>query len=285
MSKPFDAATKHLIEAFPEDWLVYAGLPTEGKISVVDADLATISLSADKVIKVEGPKPYIAHIEFQSGLEPDLDERILGYNIPIRRRHRLRVRSAVILLRPEASSPSITGRVHDVDDDGNWLDFGYKLIKTWEQPVEAVLAGGLGTLPLAPVSNVAGANLADVVRRMEERLSTQPPSKAAELETAAFILMGLRFSEEMISQLLRGVRQMEESVTYQAIIKKGQARGETIGMAHGERKLLIMAATKKLGAPGESTLAALSSISDVTKLERMFVGLDSVNSWEQLLEL
>ena len=102
MAKRFDATTKELFDRHPADWLAYAGLPVPANraaVRVVDADLSGISLSPDKVVLVDGPEPYIAHFEFQSGVDADLDLRVLVYNVLLRRRHRLPVRSVVILLR------------------------------------------------------------------------------------------------------------------------------------------------------------------------------------------
>ena len=42
--------------------------------------------------------------------------------------------------------------------------FSYQVIRVWEWPVEALLAGGLGTLPLAPLAGVGTADLPDVFR-------------------------------------------------------------------------------------------------------------------------
>ena len=39
--------------------------------------------------------------------------------------------------------------------------------------------------------------------------------------------MGLRYDEALADKLLEGVRAMEDSVTYQAIIRKGEAKGGT----------------------------------------------------------
>jgi hypothetical protein len=56
MPKPFDAATKYLIELRPGDWLAYLGLP-RAAVEVIDADLATVTASADKVLRVREPQP------------------------------------------------------------------------------------------------------------------------------------------------------------------------------------------------------------------------------------
>lgn len=51
MATPFDATTKELVRLHPEDWLVLLGLPA-APCKVIDADLATVSTEADRLIRV-----------------------------------------------------------------------------------------------------------------------------------------------------------------------------------------------------------------------------------------
>lgn len=67
MPKKFDAANRHLLDAFPADWVAFAGLPRGSAVQVVDADLSAVSASADKLIRVDATPPYIAHFEPQAG--------------------------------------------------------------------------------------------------------------------------------------------------------------------------------------------------------------------------
>jgi predicted transposase YdaD len=287
MAKAFDATTKQLVEGHPADWIVYAGLPLGESIEVVDADLSSFSFAADKVIRVGGASPYIAHFEFQSGIDLFLDIRILLYNVLLRYRHKLPVRSIVILLRPEALSPSNTGYFEDSGWPENRLEFSYKLVRIWQQPAAMALMGGLGTLPLAPISNVSTAQLPEVVRQLETRLDGESPSDARELETAAYILMGLRYSRDMIDLVLKGARQMKESVTYQAILEEGEAKGEAKGKAEGklegERNVVIRLATKKFGPPDANALFALHALTELDRIELLADRVLEAKSWDELL--
>ena len=93
-AKPFDATTKELVESGPADWVRLLGLPAD-QAKVIDADLATISTEADRVILVTAPYSYLVHLEFQSGHDgADVPERLLRYNVLLSYRHRLPVRSA-----------------------------------------------------------------------------------------------------------------------------------------------------------------------------------------------
>ena len=102
------------------------------------------------------------------------------------------------------------------------LVFRYQVLRVWQMPVESLLTGGLGLLPLAPISAVRKSDLPAVVARMKERLSRpELRAEAGRLWTATLVLMGLRYPRTMTESLLEGVRNMEESVTYQAIVRKG----------------------------------------------------------------
>lgn len=66
MSKPFDATLKHLLEKYPQDWLRLVGIPKSTPISVIDADLSTVTAAADKVLRVGERDPWLLHLELQA---------------------------------------------------------------------------------------------------------------------------------------------------------------------------------------------------------------------------
>ena len=63
MSKLFDALTRSLLEKYPADWLNQLGLIHGEPVRVVNSDLSSVTAEADKVIRVEGPQPWLVHIE------------------------------------------------------------------------------------------------------------------------------------------------------------------------------------------------------------------------------
>src|SRR6185295_16028343 len=102
------------------------------------------------------------------------DKRILRYNVLLDYDHEETVESAVILLSPSAERGRLTGRVGRWGRDGSQLlDFTYRIVRIWEHPVEEILTGPLGVLPLAPLSSVTSEELPGVIRRMEERIRTE----------------------------------------------------------------------------------------------------------------
>ena len=48
---------------------------------------------------------------------------------------------------PEADAPDQSGRYgYGSPEDDSSVDFRYRIVRLWERPVEALIAGGLGTL-------------------------------------------------------------------------------------------------------------------------------------------
>ena len=74
---------------------------------------------------------------------------------------------------------------------------------------------------------------------------------------------------------------MEESVTYQEIVEEGAVKGEL----REARKSIRLFATPTLGAPSPEVEAALDTIRELDRLERMMVCIQRVKSWEELLRV
>jgi len=171
MTKPYDATTKELLEGFPEAWMAYIGCVPAGPVETVDADLSTVTAEADKVYRVGGAQPYLVHLEIQANADQTMPRRLHRYNALLDMRHDLRVLSALVLLRPEADTKSLTG-VLDVrlPDGERVVAFHYRVIRAWQQAVEPILAGDVGTLPLAPLAAVPRPEVAKVIDRIDRRL-------------------------------------------------------------------------------------------------------------------
>jgi hypothetical protein len=275
VSKPYDATTKELIRNHPKDWLDYLGLPARS-ITITDTDLSTISAEADTVLVVDADPPYIGHFELSAKYKWDDAERFMGYNVLMGKQYDLLVRTVVFLLRPEADGPGMRGPVvRQFPDEAPYLQFHFRVVRVWEQPLESFLQGGLGMLPLAPLCDVKPEALPGVIRQMEQRIEAEAPEEAGTLWSSTYILMGLRYSREFASQLLKGVRAMKESVTYQAIQEEGEVKGE--------RKALLRVGSKRFGQPDATTLASIEAITTLERLEKLMDRLLEAESWVELL--
>jgi predicted transposase YdaD len=298
--KPYDATTKFLVEGFPADWLRFAGLGPIGRVDVIDANLSTITAEADKVLRVDGPEPWLAHVELQTSHEGHLPRRLLRYNTLLDDRHDLPTRSIVVLLRPQADGNDLSGVYRrTLPGDHQFLEFRYDVIRAWEQPVEQVLAGGLGTLPMAPVSDLAEMEPAEVIRRMKERVERELETDPGLFWSATGILMGLRFPDEETMNLLRGVRGMKESSFYQMILREGRAEGVAEGIAEGvaqgmaqgvvegqveeARRILLRQGQRRFGPVDQMTATMIASTDSIDRIEGWLDRVLEVSSWEELL--
>ena len=195
--------------------------------------------------------------------------------------HRVPVRTSLVLLRPAADGPELTGRFEQRYDNGEIYDwFRYDVVRVWRQPVEAVLDCGLTVLPLAPICDVVPDQVPGVLMAISARLEQAASAEqASTLWNATRILMGLRYEEEQVEAIIEGVtamlfgiRGIEESSVYQGILRKGEAKGgeRAKGRAEGEARESARHCSstgrKKLGPPDEETSAQIAEIHDLDRL-------------------
>jgi hypothetical protein len=166
----------------------------------------------------------------------------------------------------------------------NGYTFRYQVVRVWRLPPELLLKGGPGTLPLAPISAVTEADLPGIIREMERRLSGRPLQRQApRIWSATYILMGLRWPPGMTAALLRGVRSMKESATYQLILDEGRSEGKAEGALAEAKKLLRLTGESCFGPPDAPTEKALERVKDLARLEELMVRLPHVANWQELL--
>jgi hypothetical protein len=61
----FDVTTKELVWVDPAKCLERFAVGPPGPVDVIDSDITVSTASADQVIKVGGPRPYLVNVEFQ----------------------------------------------------------------------------------------------------------------------------------------------------------------------------------------------------------------------------
>lgn len=283
--KPFDPTLKSLVELGPDDWTILAG-QAPAPTRIIDADIATVSGAADKVLRVESKPPFLLHLEFVAGHDAkSLPVLMNKRNVLLEDRHDLLVRSVVVLLRPQADSPTLTGfRQRSFPGEPPYNSFGYQVIRVWDIPLDRLLTGGLGTLPLSPISAVTDEQLPGIISEMEKRLRHREARRLAnQLWAATYILLGLRHPPATVQALMQGVESMKESTTYQAILNEGMREGLAEGAVSEARKLLLRLGSKQLGRPSARTQAALDKINDLNRLETLIERIGTAESWHRLL--
>ena len=165
------------------------------------------------------------NLEFQSSHETDLVRTLWFRQVALDYRQNLPVLTLLILLRKEANSPRLTGLYErDMPDGRPTNRYHYQVVRLWKEDPEPYLTASVSLVPLAPLTAVNERDLPGLVRRMQDRIDGEPRTRAAMLRTAAGLLMGLRYSDELILQLFGGVQSMKESTMYQRILREGQAR-------------------------------------------------------------
>jgi hypothetical protein len=291
---PYDPTLKALVETEPESWPNFLGRP--GPTTVIDADIATVSRAADKVLHVWTNPPYLLHLEFVAGHDSaTLPRKLHVRNGLLEDRYNLLVRSGAVLLRREADSPQLTG-IYERGFPGEeaYLIFRYQIVRVWELAPKPLLTGGLCLLPLALVAAVTEGELPGIIKQIEQRLSSRRGRKLAEVVWAAsYILLGLRYSPALAAQLFRGVVSMKESSTYQAILEEGRVEGRAEGRTEGRTEGAVAEAKKVLrllgddvfGPPDSRTATALEQLDELAHLEELLKRFRTAGSWQELLGL
>lgn len=229
MAAPFDTTLKQLLDAFAADWVGWLAprldLPANTTVSPFNAELSILQLAADRVFRLNPPAVGLLHLEPQSSHDTDLPQRLHEYNVLLHR-HAEQVYSVALLLRREANSPALTGMLRRRYTGGRRYDsFRYFVVRVWELPVETLMAGGIGTLPLALLTDDAEPRLGEFVDRIDARLRTDgiPDNTRRLILTSGYILLGLRYDDEQIQSAFVRARGMRESSTYQLILREGRA--------------------------------------------------------------
>ena len=220
----FDVSAKELVWDDPAAWLERFAIGPRGPVEIIDSDITALTASADKVLKVGGLNPYLVDLEPHSYHDTSLTRTLWFRQVALDYRHDLPVLTVLVLLCKEANSPGLSGTYERQLPDG-WQTnrYNYRVVRLWQEEPEAYLTAGVNLVPLAPLTGVPESEegMRGLVRRMAERINAEPEPRAAKLWTATYLLMGLRFSEELAFHLLEGVQNMRESTTYQAILREG----------------------------------------------------------------
>jgi hypothetical protein len=291
---PRDVSAKELVWDGPAAWVDRFGIGRPGPVTVIDSDITTLTAAADKVLRVDGPEPYLVDLEPHSYHDTGLARTLWYRQVALDYRHNLPVLTVLVLLCKQANSPSLTGTYERQLPDG-WPTnrYNYHVVRLWQDDPDPYLAGGVNLVPLAPLTNVAEGDLPELMQRMAERINPEPAARAEKLWIAALFLMTLRYEPAFANQLVNGVYNMRESAMYQFILREGREEGLMEGRNEGliegrvgeAQRLLLRQGGIRFGPPDEATRAAVEAIGDLDRLERMSDRiLDmSLHDWNGLL--
>jgi hypothetical protein len=256
LAKPFDIATKQIIDADPAAWLKFLKLPC-GSAEVLNVDLST-SMEPDRLIQAHDPL-YVQNTEIFSTYKADWVERMLPYHFGARYRFKQRVKSTAVLLRPEADGPLMTGRIQDED-----FYFQFQVVRLWEVPLEDILSGPPSLLPLAVVSRVNEDDLPSLLGEIRERTQAQGTGLMDAAYSITTTLLGLTYEAGRVKELVRGVWNMPEWVLDSSIVKEamaeGEARGKAEGKAEGKEEIIEILLKQRFSTLPAGTTARLDAL-------------------------
>ena len=150
MPLEFDATLKDLVRRRPGDFSDGFHLRGSGTPAVLNVDLSLVSAATDVVLAFGDPPSSLVDLNFQSSSDGTLVERLLLYNVLLHYRYGVPVHSLLVLLRPAADRPNLTGwLLYRGQGRRGRTDFRYEVIRLWQVPARRLLRAKLGILPLA----------------------------------------------------------------------------------------------------------------------------------------
>lgn len=203
---------------------------------------------------------------------------MLVYNVLLHERYGGPVRSVALLLRRHANAPAIDGwLVRRRADGSEYLEFGYDVVRVWELSANPLLAGGLGIAPLGLLTDEAEGRLSDVLQQVAACVNAEVADvgRRDRFLAACYILMGMRYDESVLDPLFVGVQQMQESSTYQAILRKG-------GIA-AQQRTLVMLLEQKFGSLPPGLESRIRGTIDAEKLDTAILQVATIQSPTELV--
>jgi len=296
MTSHTDATSKSLVELGPSAFLYFLGHERDPSLlTLIDADLSSVSARADKVIRVDDPQPWILHLEFQATWDGGLPRRVLGYHGTLQERHGIPVASVIVLLSRRANSTGCNGELQSETPLGLPWTFRYHELRLWEMSPDRLLNGPVALLPLAPLTNVSPEQIPALVQRIAKSLAGTDQPTAEKLWQSMLNLLYLRREEKGMADILLGLKIPDTSPLLEQHIRDSRAYADKIvrqeweeaaraeGRIAEARSAVVRIATKRLGSPSEAQLRSLQSITQVDRLEGLLDRALDTKNWEELL--
>ncbi len=280
MPFPFDATLKDFATEYPADCRDIFDR-TKRPVRVLNVDLSTISAATDVALGLGQPLEEILDINFQSGPDPYLADRVEMYRAVLRHRYHVPVRSLIVLLRPQADQEHLTGK-HSYGTANNGVPSAHEVMRLWNESPDLFLRSGVGLLPLAVLcrlpDDVPPADaIAKVVREIahiaEERVSE---SEAVRILTSAYTLAGMRVRDEgELSRIFQEYGMVKHSSVWDQKLYEGELRGI--------RESILRQGKKKFGNLPDAIVVALNEIDDKDRLAAILDSVHEANNWDDLV--
>jgi hypothetical protein len=283
MAMTFDATLKDMGRDSPRGFLATFDRPPTVHVKLLNVDLSTVTMLADLILGLGEPLAEIIQLDFQSSAAAWKHADLMVYHALVFAHYRVPVHTVIILLRPEAAHSNMNGVIRYAPrPDRGSMDFSYEIVRLWERPAAELLAADLGVTPLAMLGRLPEDlsledGLTAVAGRVVERLTNEaPPDRVKKLLTDAFLLTGLRVRRDVAARIFRGVRAMQESDTYLAILDEGQEKCA--------RDDILIVGEARLGGPPESVRTQLDAVTDLSRLKRMVRCAATAADWQEIVD-
>src|SRR5258708_170660 len=208
MAKPWDDSLKKLVHADPQafvNWIVADAHFTGER----PYELKHWTLEGDALLEVKANRQdMLLQLEFQTSHDPEMDERLLRYNVLARSEHKIPVLSCVIYLLKDGEAPS-SPLSWSLPNGQKVLEFHYQSIELADlSPGDLLQSDQPGLLPLLPLTK--GGARREIVESMFSGLLA---ARKIELIPIGYTLASLAFSRENRAEqdwLLRRFHEMHD---------------------------------------------------------------------------
>ena len=157
---------------------------------------------------------------------------------------------------------------------GSKWHFPCHVIRLWELPPDQFLTA------------VNQSDVPGMLNQIFARYRAEPvPDLRDKLFLGTYVLMGLRYNAEWVESLFKRAVGMEESSTYQLLIRRGEERGINKGRALNMRGVIHEFMGQRLGPIPPELNDRLEKLSDLAQLERMRNSILTASSWEELFAI
>jgi predicted transposase YdaD len=242
--QPYDNLLESLLEGREQRLLPYF-LATVEYLETLDLEVHRTTLRVDRVYKVlYRGRIYILHIEFESGSDNDMSERLLEYHVYFYRKYKQPVISIIVypFQTKMAESP-----LREMGGDEEILVFHFRVFPLWKLSAEQFLHEHIVLIySLLPTMQGANARLLhQAIDEMIEYYRDNPGQLGQEFKWMGIVLrradtvpledkreieVRLNMYDDLIEQDPKMKKMRAESEA------KGRAEGEVKGKAEGEVK-------------------------------------------------
>jgi predicted transposase YdaD len=246
-------------------------------------ELKDINRNVDNLLEVVSSGQHmLLHIEFQSSKDATMAERLLEYNVLIRRQQNLPVLSCVLYLSPGGTVP-ISPLRWNVPGEPEVLTFHFKSIQVSQLlPQELIGLDSVELLTLLPLTD--GGKRQEMIDYMLQTLR-QHGDRELEVIGFAFATLVVRNDTTTTSWLKERFDTMEDDFgdipLFQGIKDKAFNAGEQRGEVNASRRVIISIVEQ--GFPNLLTLAQqqIEMIEDPRTLQSVVVNLALASTEEQ----